>query len=500
MMGQQMQSRHMQAMHAEHIRYLQWQQMQAFHAQAAYFAQNQNYFHQQPNFHLQQHQQHGLASVPPQQIIHNQGNHPAGSSISPSLPQAEGAEDLLCSTLASVHLDKTRPVDFPAKKNEPRARKDGASQTLDAMVERLRKAGVPFLQREQMVFGNEIGRGAFGTVRQGSMTEGASTRKVAIKTLLARGDAFATSLADFEREAIAGWRASETGRRGEASRIAETLGVTWELSQPKTQKQKQKKEKESADAQLHLVLELAEARGTLHEEFGREEHVGAQVGRDTRAGSLVVEDEEGIAFLYTMPRSLKLLVARELAAVLVELHRAGVVHNDIKPSNLLVTTSSSSASPPGDYHPTGLLLIDFGEGELASAAGGKGRKVGQEEEEEWESPGTPGYQAPEVFHAGQTSSASDVYSAGVAMLEVWVGDLWETSEEGADEADGASDEEEDDEDFEATRKQVLAGLEKMSGAEAEVGSILARCLSVSPQKRPSPDELLRLLDALPLAA
>lgn len=86
------------------------------------------------------------------------------------------------------------------------------------------------------------------------------------------------------------------------------------------------------------------------------------------------------------------------------------------------------------------------------------------------------------------------------MLEVWVGDLWETSEEGADEADGASDEEEDDEDFEATRKQVLAGLEKMSGAEAEVGSILARCLSVSPQKRPSPDELLRLLDALPLAA
>eukprot|EP00961_Rhodomonas_salina_P163761 2205716-Rhodomonas_salina.1 len=74
---------------------------------------------------------------------------------------------------------------------------------------------------------------------------------------------------------------------------------------------------------------------------------------------------------------------------------------------------------------------------------------------------------------GVRLSASDVYSAGVAMLEVWVGDLWETSEEGADEADGASDEEEDDEDFEATRKQVLAGLEKMSGAEAEVGSILA---------------------------
>ena len=49
--------------------------------------------------------------------------------------------------------------------------------------------------------------------------------------------------------------------------------------------------------------------------------------------------------------------------------------------------------------------------------------------------GTAGYMAPEVRTDGDCTSSSDVYSAGVSLIEIWHGGLWagaETRGEGAE--------------------------------------------------------------------
>ncbi|MCC6651240.1 MAG: sigma 54-interacting transcriptional regulator [Candidatus Eisenbacteria bacterium] len=90
-------------------------------------------------------------------------------------------------------------------------------------------------------------------------------------------------------------------------------------------------------------------------------------------------------------------VAANVAQGLEALHAAGVVHGDLKPSNLLLL-------PPraGESLPAGVRLVDFG---LASLLGRdlEGHR------------GTPGFAAPEVVRGESPSVASDLYGLG-AML------------------------------------------------------------------------------------
>jgi aminoglycoside phosphotransferase (APT) family kinase protein len=90
-------------------------------------------------------------------------------------------------------------------------------------------------------------------------------------------------------------------------------------------------------------------------------------------------------------------VAAQVAQGLEALHAAGVVHGDLKPSNLLLL-------PPreGESLPAGVRLVDFG---LASLMGRdlEGHR------------GTAGFAAPEVVRGESPSVASDLYGLG-AML------------------------------------------------------------------------------------
>ncbi len=90
-------------------------------------------------------------------------------------------------------------------------------------------------------------------------------------------------------------------------------------------------------------------------------------------------------------------VAAQVAQGLEALHAAGVVHGDLKPSNLLLL-------PPreGESLPAGVRLLDFG---LASLLG---RDVEGHR-------GTPGFAAPEVVRGEAPGVASDLYGLG-AML------------------------------------------------------------------------------------
>jgi serine/threonine-protein kinase PknK len=93
------------------------------------------------------------------------------------------------------------------------------------------------------------------------------------------------------------------------------------------------------------------------------------------------------------------LVAR-VARVLVPLHRAGVVHGDIKPGNAIIDAA-------GRAH-----IIDFGLSRVLGQHGGPG-----------EGAGTPAFMAPELLRGASASVASDVYALGVTLWLLVTGEL-----------------------------------------------------------------------------
>ena len=85
-------------------------------------------------------------------------------------------------------------------------------------------------------------------------------------------------------------------------------------------------------------------------------------------------------------------VCRQIAGTLSHLAAKGVIHGDLKPSNVVLG-------------PSGPILIDFG---LAGRQGG-------------ERGGTLAYVAPEVMRGAHTSERSDLYALGVMLYEALCG-------------------------------------------------------------------------------
>lgn len=92
----------------------------------------------------------------------------------------------------------------------------------------------------------------------------------------------------------------------------------------------------------------------------------------------------------------------ELLSALDAAHRSGIVHRDVKPSNVLVDDDGHAK------------LVDFGIAlrfdELAGDLTGTGQHIG-----------TPKYMAPEIISGGPPTPASDVYAVGVMLYEMLTG-------------------------------------------------------------------------------
>ena len=108
-----------------------------------------------------------------------------------------------------------------------------------------------------------------------------------------------------------------------------------------------------------------------------------------------------------LPPEAAVSYARQIALAMAEAHRQGVVHGDLKPANIMVTSAGF------------IKIMDFGlarrqtsgngQAEPANPAGPNGMS------------GTPSYMAPEQVRGLRASTMSDVFSLGLILYEMATG-------------------------------------------------------------------------------
>ena len=151
-------------------------------------------------------------------------------------------------------------------------------------------------------------------------------------------------------------------------------------------------------------------------------------------------------------------IGLQLLAALRAVHEAGVVHCDVKPSNLLLGREGE------------VVLSDFGIAEIiGQAPAHPGRREGMVV-------GSPGYMAPELLQSGSPSPASDLWSMGVTLYTVLEG---RAPFSGGDAPWAVA--------------TVLHDLPPKSRRAGPLTPLLGRLLAREPMWRPSHDEVYRLL-------
>ena len=90
--------------------------------------------------------------------------------------------------------------------------------------------------------------------------------------------------------------------------------------------------------------------------------------------------------------------AADLASALAYAHRAGIIHGDVKPSNIRITDADQ------------VKLVDFGVARFASQVSGSDRVLG-----------TPAYLSPEQIEGRKQDGRSDLFSLGVVLYEMITG-------------------------------------------------------------------------------
>ena len=92
--------------------------------------------------------------------------------------------------------------------------------------------------------------------------------------------------------------------------------------------------------------------------------------------------------------------------------------------------------------------------------------------------GTLGYMCEELGF-GMCSKKSDIFSLGVCILELWVGEIWQ---------EGST--------YEDCRKEVLNSLKYLESKEKELGKIIRKCVLKNPTKRPYIQTVLKNLSKI----
>ena len=168
-------------------------------------------------------------------------------------------------------------------------------------------------------------------------------------------------------------------------------------------------------------------------------------------------------------------VMSEVASALISAHQNGVIHRDIKPGNILVSTTGQ------------VKVADFG---IARALGAG---VEQGLTQTGAVMGTATYFSPEQAQGASTDQRSDIYSLGVVMYEMLSGVAPFTGENAVAIA------------YKQVHERAMPLDQRLASVPPEVAAIVAKCMEKSPDDRYSSaeevrDELRRFVEGMPVLA
>jgi serine/threonine protein kinase len=157
---------------------------------------------------------------------------------------------------------------------------------------------------------------------------------------------------------------------------------------------------------------------------------------------------------------------------MVAVHKAGLLHLDLKPANILFRRSDLRTP----------IIADFGVSLFGHPSGSHGSRVMANTVDSKKELGTCGYTAPEIFRECEsTTSAADVFSFAIVVFELLANTpAWSPSCFLAASYSISIQKEE-------KRPAVL------SRWDSKLKDLLARCWARDPQKRPSFLEISRIL-------
>jgi serine/threonine protein kinase len=165
----------------------------------------------------------------------------------------------------------------------------------------------------------------------------------------------------------------------------------------------------------------------------------------------------------------------EVASALISAHHNGVIHRDIKPGNILVSTTGQ------------VKVADFG---IARALGAG---VEQGLTQTGAVMGTATYFSPEQAQGVSTDQRSDIYSLGIVMYEMLCGVAPFTGENAVAIA------------YKQVHEHAMPLTQRLASIPTEVAAIVAKCMEKSPDDRYSSaeqvrDELRRFVEGMPVLA
>ena len=168
-------------------------------------------------------------------------------------------------------------------------------------------------------------------------------------------------------------------------------------------------------------------------------------------------------------------VMSEVASALISAHQNGVIHRDIKPGNILVSTTGQ------------IKVADFG---IARALGAG---VEQGLTQTGAVMGTATYFSPEQAQGVSTDQRSDIYSLGIVMYEMLSGVPPFTGENAVAIA------------YKQVHEHAMPLDQRLASVPSEVAAVVAKCMEKSPDDRYSSaeevrDELRRFVEGMPVLA
>ncbi|MCH8333566.1 protein kinase, partial [Candidatus Sumerlaeota bacterium] len=142
----------------------------------------------------------------------------------------------------------------------------------------------------------------------------------------------------------------------------------------------------------------------------------------TAAGDLVhwAESKGGLA---AVPLETRLELVAQAAVALGAAHSVGVLHKDVKPSNILITEIADRGEPRAGLTDFGIGLITNREALQAKGITAAGLTQTLFSSSGSSQSGTRLYMAPEVIEGKPATTLSDVYALGVLLYQIVVGDF-----------------------------------------------------------------------------